>query len=153
MTPTRSAERPNHSMNVPGATTSMASRMPPAMNQFHSPRERTVDTMARAASAGLPAAHHRTSRSGWTARRRHRGRLAVAAERLARDLADAGKRAEHVDRLDREHQYLLVGRLRELGKRAQVFLRDEVVERGDVAAGHGGAHHLGRLRLRLRGAL
>ena len=50
-------------------------------------------------------------------------------------------------------RHLLIGRLRDLAERLEVFFRDEVVERRDVAARDRLAHHLGRLGLGLGGTL
>ena len=107
------------------------------------PRCRARGTRSRAANASTiasapPSAHQCQNSTG--AEQRDHGRVAAVrravrpAERLARDLADAAERAEQRGRLERQEQDLLVGRGGELAERLDVFLRDEVVDRLDVAA-------------------
>src|SRR5262249_46000968 len=149
ISPTRMADSPSHSMNMPGASTSSSSKTAARITQFQVPSATIHCHMARSSGDALTCA-----RAGRPPRRRRgRAALAVEPEGFLGDLADAGERAEHVHGLDRQHQHFLVRRLRQLAERTQILLSDEVVERGDVAAGDRLAHHLGGLGLGLGGAL
>jgi hypothetical protein len=55
--------------------------------------------------------------------------------------------------LDRQHDDLLVRRISQLPERLDVFVGDEIIQRGDVALGDGFGDHLGRLGLGFGGAL
>src|SRR6202000_466915 len=105
-----------------------------------------------------PSPRRRDRRRGWagarhraTARGGLRGRRTLAERRL-RNLADAGERAQNADRLDRQHDDLLVRRVRQLPERLDVFVGDKIIQRGDIALGNGFRHHLRRLGFGFRRA-
>src|SRR6185312_3572774 len=151
--PTSSAASPNQNRKTPGAANSSAIRMKPKISQFQVPNVENISVMTRPFTGSLLRRHRRRGTGdrhrGSTARGGLRRQRAFAEGRL-RDLADTGERTEQACRLHRQHDELLVRRLRELAERLNVLVGDEVVERGDVAPGDRVRHHLGRLGLGLR---
>src|SRR3954469_6288074 len=70
---------------------------------------------------------------------------AVAPECRLGYLADAGQQAKYARSFHRNDQHLLVRRLRQLAESFEIFLRHEVIQRGDVALRDRFADHLRRL--------
>src|SRR4051794_34444647 len=114
--PTTIADRPSHIMKAPGASVSSRNSSAARMNQFQAPSEtiQVNHVVVMAASSALRAG----GRNGRTARRGQTSAAAgrVAAERLPRDLGDAGERTEHAHRLHRQDENLLVWRIGELAE-------------------------------------
>ena len=91
--------------------------------------------------------------AGRPARANRRFRRPCLAERARRDLADAAQRPGQRSELERHDEHLLVRRQRELLDRVHVFVGDEIIDRGGVAASRRLADQPRRGRLRLGGAL
>src|SRR5262245_47040920 len=157
--PMTAAARPNHRKCTPGITVSRARSTTARISQFHAPRLtnsahalcmkslptriRTQHGVSSIRHAARPGARHRAGARA----------AAVLAERLAGDLAEARQRADHARGIQRHHQHLLVGRLRQRLQRLHVVVGDEIVDRLHVARRDGLADQLGGLGLRLGGAL
>ncbi len=157
ISPTRIAESPSHSMKVPGAMSSTASRMPPRMNQFQTPSEAIVGHHGDAPSGRVtPGMVGVVGRCGGRRGRRVAG---AAAGLLAAE--SRPWRSRRCRRATPSTPVASIGSIRIFwlgdcaisAERLEVFLGDEVVERRDIAAGDRLAHHLGRLGLGLGEAL
>src|SRR6185437_15879504 len=148
--PTSSAASPSQNRNTPGTAISSAIRMMPNTSQFQVPNVENISAMIaplktrplpllprrRDRRRGRPCARHRAAARGGL-----RGRGALAEGRF-RDLADAGQRTQNAGRLDRQHDDLLVRRIGQLTERPDVFVGDEIVQRGDVTLGDRLGNHL-----------
>src|SRR5712672_2179265 len=153
--PTKSAARPSQNRKTPGAISSSAIRTKPKISQFQVPSVENISVMTRSSGSGscsdLSLRLHR--RWAWGCRGHRRavggsggGGRTFDEGRLG-NLAFAGERAKQPHLFHRNHQDLLVPRGFELPERLDVFVGDEVVQRGDVALGDGLGNHLRRLGL------
>src|SRR5258708_7796876 len=144
--PTSNAASPSQNKNTPGAINSSAIRMTPKISQFQ------VPSVANISVIGRPSARRRHRQDGAGIRPRRsargggRGCRAFPNGDLG-DFADAGERSQNAHRLDRQHDDLLVRRIRQLPERLDVFVGDKLIQRGHIALGDGLASHLRRLGL------
>src|SRR5205085_6451396 len=149
--PTISEDSPSQNRNTPGASNSSAIRMNPKISQFQVPRVTNISAMTRPLVLNVILAgqrksvaprhalslHRRRGAGAWhrtTARGGGSGRRTFAEGRLG-DFADAGERAQNAHGFDRQHDDLLVRRISQLPESLDVFVGDELVQRGDVTLG------------------